>query len=190
MILFLISLYICIILHELGHLITAKLCGCGVPIYSVGFGRPILKKKIGNTVYQLGWIPFGGYCQLEDETSYSEKTTGFTNLSYRKKIIISIAGCTINILTGLIIGLIGHYYHNYNMLYFGLLSTALGLTNLIPLIPCLDGGYLLFFPLCTKIWGKEKGIIIFGKLVSISFKIVMILNFLCIPWIIKNWRKL
>jgi len=187
---FLISLYICIIVHEFGHLIIAKLCKCGVPVYSIGFGKLILKKKIGKTVYQLRLFPFGGFCQLEGELTQSKKQSAFTNLRYSKKFIISIAGCVFNIIMGLIVGLIGLKNINQNLLYFGIISVGLGITNLIPIIPCLDGGYLLFFPLCIKIWGKRRGIKIFEKMVRISFKIIMIINYLCIPWLIMNWRKL
>lgn len=187
---FISSLYICIIVHEFGHLIAAKLCGCGVPVYSVGFGRPILKKKIGETIYQIGWIPLGGFCELEGELTQSKKKTAFTNQQYRNKFFISVAGCVVNIVSGIIVGLIGIKTLNRNLLYFGLISTMLGITNLLPIAPCLDGGYLVFFPLCVKIWGKKKGILIFAKAVRISFKIIMILNILCIPLIIMNWRKL
>jgi membrane-associated protease RseP (regulator of RpoE activity) len=120
----------------------------------------------------------------------SNRKGSFTNLPYLKKFYISVAGCVVNIILGTVVGLIGYYAYNYNALYFGFLSIALGLTNLIPLIPCLDGGYLLFFPLCIKIWGKKKGILIFQKIVKVSFKIVMWLNYLCLPWLIWNWRKI
>jgi membrane-associated protease RseP (regulator of RpoE activity) len=187
---FLTSLYICVIVHEFGHLIAAKLCGCGVPTYAVGFGKILFHKKVGNTDYQFRLLPLGGFCELEGELTRSKKKSAFTNLKYSKKVLISAAGCIVNIVSGVIVGLIGLNTLNQNLLYFGLISTSLGIMNLLPIVPCLDGGYIAFFPLCTKIWGKEKGILIFAKMVKISFKIVMWLNYLCIPWLIMNWRKL
>lgn len=199
---FLSSLYICVIVHEFGHLIAAKLCGCGVPTYAVGFGKILLRKKIGKTDYQLRLLPLGGFCELEDELTESNNSTAFTNLRYIKKLFISAAGCIVNIVSGLIVGLIGLKLLNRDLVYFGTISVSLGIMNLFPLIPCLDGGYLLFFPLCIKIWGTEKGILIFEKMVKISFKIVMWLNYLTIVYlgwiwrqpildfIIKYWRKL
>ena len=189
-IVFLISLYVCVIVHELGHLLAAKACKCGVPTYSVGFGKIIFQKKLGKTMYQFRLLPLGGFCELEGELTYSKKKSAFTNLRYSKKILISAAGCIINISMGLIIGLIGYFYSNYNLLYFSIISITLGIMNLLPIAPCLDGGYIVFFPLCIKIWGKKKGLILFEKMVKISFKIVMWLNYLCIPWLIWNWRKI
>jgi len=187
---FLTSLYICVIVHEFGHLIAAKLCGCGVPTYAVGFGKILFQKKIGKTTYQFRLLPLGGFCELEDELTESNNSTAFTNLRYIKKLFISAAGCAVNIISGLIVGLIGLKTLNQNLFYFGTISVSLGIMNLIPIIPCLDGGYIAFFPLCMKIWGKEKGTLIFAKMVKISFKIVMWLNYLCLPWLIMNWRKL
>ncbi len=187
---FLVSLYIGIITHELGHLIIAKLCKCGVPVYSIGFGKLIFQKKLGKTIYQLRLIPFGGYCELEGELKQTENKTAFTNLKYRKKFFISTAGCAVNIIMGIVVGFIGLKLFNVHLVYFGTISVILGITNLIPIIPCLDGGYLVFFPFCTHIWGEHKGIIIFEKIVKISFKIVMWTNYLCIPWLFFNWRKI
>jgi len=50
---FFFSLLIAIVLHEAGHLIVAKLCKCKVEIFSVGFGKPLYKKQIKETAYQL-----------------------------------------------------------------------------------------------------------------------------------------
>jgi len=160
---FLTSLYVCVIVHEFGHLIAAKLCGCGVPTYAVGFGKILFQKKIGKTNYQFRLLPLGGFCELEDELTESNNSTAFTNLTYRKKLLISAAGCIVNIVMGLIVGFIGVKLLNRNLIYFGLISVSLGIMNLLPIAPCLDGGYIVFFPLCVKIWGKTKGLKIFEK---------------------------
>jgi membrane-associated protease RseP (regulator of RpoE activity) len=179
-----------VIVHEFGHLIAAKLCGCGVPVYAVGFGKILFHKKVGKTDYQLRLLPLGGFCELEGELVKSRKRTAFTNLIYRKKLIISAGGCIVNIAMGLIVGFIGLKLCKPDLVYFGIISVALGIMNLLPIAPCLDGGYIVFFPLCMKIWGKTKGLKIFEKMVKISFKIVMWINYLCIPWLIWNWRKI
>lgn len=66
--LFILYLVIVIIMHELGHLISAKLVGCGVDKFSVGFGKPFFSKKFGETTYQITPWLFGGYCSLVGET--------------------------------------------------------------------------------------------------------------------------
>lgn len=185
MILFLICLLIVITTHELAHLVIAKKCGCGVETYSIGFGRPIFKKKIGSTNYQIGWLLFGGYCKLHGELEATTEKNAFINLPYRKKLAIAIAGCAINIILGGLSFYLGIKIPNYYLYYFGILSIALGVTNLLPIAPCLDGGYIVYFPLFIKLFGQKKGLIIFARGVQISFIIIMILNILCIPLLIK-----
>src|SRR3954454_5530876 len=53
-----------IVLHELGHFLVARLCGMRVERFAVFFGKPIIARKFGNTIYQIGWIPLGGYVQI------------------------------------------------------------------------------------------------------------------------------
>lgn len=63
---FLLSLLILIVLHELGHFSMAKLFGVRVDKFYVFFnpGFSLWKKKIGKTVYGLGWLPLGGYVKI------------------------------------------------------------------------------------------------------------------------------
>jgi regulator of sigma E protease len=59
---FLLSLSILIILHELGHFIPAKLFKTRVEKFYLFFDvkYSLLKKKIGETEYGIGWLPLGG----------------------------------------------------------------------------------------------------------------------------------
>jgi len=185
MILFLSSLLLCIITHEFGHLLAAKYCNCKVEVFSIGFWKPILwSKKIGETIYQLRLWILGGYCQLEAELKSSKSKTAFTNLPYLKKVLISIAGCGVNLFLGLLSFLLGYIFKSYELLYFGVLSIVLGLINLLPLGSCLDGGYVIYLPIYLKIYGKKKGMILFEKSVKSSFRILMLLNTLMIPLVI------
>jgi regulator of sigma E protease len=54
-----------IVLHELGHFLAARVFGMRVNRFSVGFGPALFSRKIGETVYQLAPIPFGGYVQIQ-----------------------------------------------------------------------------------------------------------------------------
>jgi regulator of sigma E protease len=61
-----------IFVHELGHFIAAKLTGVYAPRFSIGFGPALLKKRFGETEYQLAAIPLGGYVRMasrEDEVT-------------------------------------------------------------------------------------------------------------------------
>ncbi|MEX1365249.1 MAG: RIP metalloprotease RseP [Nannocystaceae bacterium] len=53
-----------IVIHELGHLLAAKLVDVKAPRFSVGFGPPLLKARLGETEYCLAPIPLGGYVRL------------------------------------------------------------------------------------------------------------------------------
>ena len=58
-VIFVVGLIIAI--HELGHLLAAKLCGIPVKRFSVGFGPRVFELTRGETSYWLSWIPIGGY---------------------------------------------------------------------------------------------------------------------------------
>ena len=62
----LLALSILIILHEFGHYITARWFKCRVEKFFLFFDPwfAIVKKKIGDTVYGIGWLPLGGYVKI------------------------------------------------------------------------------------------------------------------------------
>ena len=68
----LIGLGIVVFVHELGHFLAARLMGIGVDAFSIGWGKPILKKKIGEVEYRLGLFPLGGYCKMRGDSDYEE----------------------------------------------------------------------------------------------------------------------
>ncbi|MCX4239343.1 site-2 protease family protein [Paraliomyxa miuraensis] len=53
-----------IFIHELGHLLAAKLVDVKAPRFSIGFGPPLLRFRMGETEYCLAPIPLGGYVTL------------------------------------------------------------------------------------------------------------------------------
>jgi regulator of sigma E protease len=68
----LIGLGIMVFVHELGHFLAARLVKIDVEAFSIGWGKPFLKKKIGDVEYRLGVFPVGGYCKMKGETDYKE----------------------------------------------------------------------------------------------------------------------
>jgi membrane-associated protease RseP (regulator of RpoE activity) len=176
------SLVIIIFLHELGHLLAAKLFKCGVEVFSVGFGKPFWSKKIGSTVYQIAPILLGGYCQLQDELKYTRSKFSFTNKTYIQKVIISYAGIGMNCWSALAAYGIFLLTGNTLFLIFGIYSMMIGLSNAIP-IPALDGSYPIAF-LFEKKYGKRKCYEKIQAIFGIWFKWIMILNILSIPYLI------
>jgi regulator of sigma E protease len=59
-----LGLILLIIVHELGHMLTAKALGVRVPEFGVGFGPPLIKKKFGQTTYSFRIILLGGFAKM------------------------------------------------------------------------------------------------------------------------------
>jgi regulator of sigma E protease len=64
---------ILILIHEAGHLVAAKRAGIRVEAFSLGMGKRLIGKKIGETDYRLSIIPFGGFCQMSGENQLESK---------------------------------------------------------------------------------------------------------------------
>ncbi|MCL2380102.1 MAG: site-2 protease family protein [Treponema sp.] len=61
----LLGLGVVVFVHELGHFVAARLMGIKVEAFSIGWGKPIFRKKIGEVEYRLGAFPIGGYCKMK-----------------------------------------------------------------------------------------------------------------------------
>lgn len=59
-----VGLMVSIGLHEIGHLVPAKLFGVRVGQYMIGFGRTLFSRKVGETEYGVKMIPLGGYISM------------------------------------------------------------------------------------------------------------------------------
>jgi regulator of sigma E protease len=68
----LFALGIVVFVHELGHFLAARLTGIHVEAFSIGWGKPFFKKKIGEVEYRLGVFPVGGYCKMAGEGDYEK----------------------------------------------------------------------------------------------------------------------
>lgn len=179
-----ITLIIGTIMHEAAHYLAARLVKCGITIFSIGFGKSICHIVRNKIRYQVCWILLGGYCALKGELTHTKSKDAFINLPYRKKFIIAIAGCAANILIGALCMFIGLVVNSMLMWLFGYFNIILGVTNLVPFFPCLDGGYVVYLPLFFKLFGKRKGLKIFTKWNQISFNILMWGQAIMLPWII------
>lgn len=103
-----ILLGILIFAHELGHFLMAKYFNVGVLKFSLGFGRRIVGKKIGETEYLLSLIPLGGYVKLlgegdEEELTPEEQERSFNRQSVWKRIAIVAAGPAFNFILAILI---------------------------------------------------------------------------------------
>ena len=92
-----------ILIHELGHFITARIFGVTVNEFAIGMGPVIYKKQGKNTLYSIRAVPMGGFCAMEAEDEESDSPGAFTNKKPWKRIIVLAAGAAMNIIMGFII---------------------------------------------------------------------------------------
>ncbi|QBA63121.1 RIP metalloprotease RseP [Muriicola soli] len=111
---FFMSLSLLIVLHELGHFIPAKLFKTRVEKFYLFFDikYSLFKKKIGETVYGIGWLPLGGYVKIAgmiDESMDKEqmqeepKPWEFRSKPSWQRLIIMLGGVTVNFILAVII---------------------------------------------------------------------------------------
>ncbi len=168
----LLGLSIVIIVHELGHLIAAKLCDVAAPLFSIGFGPTLFAAKFGTTIYQIALLPIGGYVAI------SQKVLDIQ--PYPIKAFILLSGVASNFIFSFLIfflfrlrkvnvgqmiteatakfgsgvmgpiGIIAIISYSaslgpsYFLLILAALSISIGFFNLLP-IPFFDGGQLAWY---------------------------------------------
>ncbi len=98
--------------HELGHLITAKIYGIGVRVFSLGFGPKLTSRTIRGTEYRLSLIPLGGYVAFKDSNS-PEKSPGITfeEASLWARIFVVLAGPVANFMLAFVL-FFGVFWHH------------------------------------------------------------------------------
>jgi len=104
----LLVLSVLIFLHELGHFLAAKFFGVQVEVFSIGFGKRLWTKKIGQTEWSLSAIPLGGYVRMKgqddsDPTKISYDEDSYTSKKPWQRIIILLAGPFANFLVAFIL---------------------------------------------------------------------------------------
>jgi len=119
---FLLSLSLLIVLHELGHFIPAKLFKTRVEKFYLFFDIKfsLFKKKIGDTVYGIGWLPLGGYVKIAgmiDESMDTEQMKQepqpweFRSKPAWQRLIIMLGGVTVNFILAFVIYIGATWYY-------------------------------------------------------------------------------
>ena len=152
-----LSLSILVILHELGHFIPAKLFKTRVEKFYLFFDPwfSLVKKKIGDTEYGIGWLPLGGYVKISgmiDESMDKEQMKKpaedweFRAKPAWQRLIIMLGGVTVNLLLGIFI---------YSMILFTWGDSYLPNDNVVDGVICSD-------------FAKESGFQNGDKIISID----------------------
>jgi len=109
-----LCLSILVILHEMGHFLPAKWFKCRVEKFYLFFDPwfSLVKKKIGETEYGIGWLPLGGYVKISgmiDESMDKEQLKQpaqpweFRSKPAWQRLIIMIGGVTVNLFLGFLL---------------------------------------------------------------------------------------
>lgn len=99
----LLGLIFLIVIHELGHMLTAKALGVRVPEFGVGFGPALFKKKIGKTIYSFRIILLGGFAKMAGMGDGEEGPDTYPAKPAWRRALIIFAGPFANIVAALLI---------------------------------------------------------------------------------------
>lgn len=138
-----LSLSILIVLHELGHFLPAKAFKTRVEKFYLFFDPyfSLLKKKIGETEYGIGWLPLGGYVKISgmvDESMDTEQMNAppqpweFRSKPAWQRLIIMLGGVTVNAILGIVIYAAvafsaGEKYLPASEMKYGIVADSLGI---------------------------------------------------------------
>jgi regulator of sigma E protease len=107
-VLFLLSLGILILIHELGHFLVAKAFNVYVREFSIGFGPVIFSWTKGETKYALKAFPLGGYvAMVGEEVSGADLNVPFERsllgISKPKRAMVLSAGIILNLVLAFVL---------------------------------------------------------------------------------------
>lgn len=100
---------ILVLVHELGHFMTARLFGVTVSEFAVGMGPKLLKKQGKNTLFTLRAVPFGGFCDMVGENGDEMGEGSFGSKPGWQRVIILLAGVVMNFILGFLILLVVYF---------------------------------------------------------------------------------
>ena len=169
----LMSLSILVVLHELGHFIPAKLFKTRVEKFYLFFDPwfSVVKKKIGDTEYGIGWLPLGGYVKISgmiDESMDKEQmekpaeSWEFRAKPAWQRLIIMLGGVTVNLFLGIFI---------YAMVLFTWGDTYLPNSNVENGVACSEFALELGFQNGDKIISIDEDVV--ERFSSISSDMVL-----------------
>lgn len=111
-----------VVFHEFGHYIFCKIFNVYTPTFSIGMGKVLCSKKIGDTNFCISAAPIGGYVEVASESGING-SLGFNQIPYYQKVLIMLGGISFNfILT---------YFIFVGLFFTGMPETAAG-----PYEPC------------------------------------------------------
>ncbi len=89
------------LVHELGHFVTARLAGMTVEEFGFGFPPRLIGKQLGGVVYSLNWIPLGAFVRIRGEDDPSEPGS-FASKGVFARFVVLVAGSAMNFLLAVV----------------------------------------------------------------------------------------
>lgn len=101
---FLVILTVLILVHELGHFLSAQAFGLKVREFGLGLPPRLWGIRRGDTIYSINWIPVGGFVSIEGEDDQGKVTRGsFGSINRFKRAIVLVSGVAMNFLLAVLI---------------------------------------------------------------------------------------
>jgi len=110
-----VSFVLALVVHELGHLLAARLCKTSVTEAGLGWGPKLLNVRVHGIDYHLRLLPLGAYVRLD--------MAGLQKRPLVQQVIVLLAGIAVNVVLGAIAW----------GTFFGTLNLVLAIGNLLPL---------------------------------------------------------
>jgi len=118
-----------ILFHEFGHFLAAKKAGVKVEEFGLGYPPRLWGKQIGETIYSINWLPFGGFTKIvgegaeneEEEKEYLSDPRSFASKTNGKKILILSAGIIMNLIMAVVLFYIFFVINNFKTFYIPML---------------------------------------------------------------------
>ena len=108
---FILILGLLILVHELGHFITAIKLGVKVEEFGIGFPPKIISIKRNGIVYSINWIPMGGFVKIKGESGEgADDPASFVNQATWKKLVIVSAGVMMNFILAFVLLSFAFYF--------------------------------------------------------------------------------
>ena len=94
-----------VLVHELGHFITAKFTGMRVDEFAIGFGPKLISHQWGETVYSIRAIPLGGFNDIAgmDPSDNDAGARGYCAKPVLSRMVVILAGSIMNFILPVIL---------------------------------------------------------------------------------------
>jgi len=122
LIIFLIILSVLVLVHEFGHFIVAKKLGIRVEEFGLGIPPRLFGKKVGETLYSLNLLPFGGFVKVTGEDSTEGIDTvadprSFASKTPGQRAMVLAAGVFMNMILAVVVFYVVLFFSNFHTQY-------------------------------------------------------------------------